>query len=388
MKKISLFLILTFLLIFPAIVSASDTYFFAFNKAKVDDPPAQIQTGIDMTDMITQSIQNLSENIQINVLKDSENYRFTVEDFKNQMENYKNLVGSDDTFVLYVHSHGVMPGVLIDDEYYLWKDFSADILSLKAANIIILVQTCHSGRIMEALENHFQRGVARPDNCNFLILASVSAEQVGYAVNINDERVNPFSYAINQELEKIASGNKTTYRQFSDKIINQTIELSRKSDGTVYEPQIYSGFNDEDLVLSFDSVSNEQDSIAAIDELIKDVKYLLSPLERKFLVKKWSYRARKLDSESENYTQKLSNVGLTLVWEMNLYRKTYMKTVRRWYRYFLRRKPDVAGLIYWCDRLEKTGGKIHQVRNEFKNAANTEKAKDNFQPVNSIDGGM
>ena len=142
--------------------------------------------------------------------------------------------------------------------------------------------------------------------------------------------------------------------------------------------------------------SREQRISKAIEDLLKDVQGLPEAgVWKQFLeaFQKEALAAQPpLNPEAEDFQQRLNGIGLMVANGQQLFPARHLTTITGWYRFFLKRPPDIGGLIFWCNRLLTTQGPramvVSKLRREFAAAARQETAAPPSAGQRPADGGM
>lgn len=156
---------------------------------------------------------------------------------KERLAGYARTLGTNDTFVMYSHSHGGPRGTFFAN----WAEFTDSILTLPARDVVIFAMSCHSGNLTDTLNRRKAEWEGRSNVGRSLIaLTPVSAIQL-CGPSPEPGVGNPFTYAITTALRGDADGilgagknDQIEMRELVDYVIQTTHDKSR---GQSHSPQ-------------------------------------------------------------------------------------------------------------------------------------------------------
>jgi len=271
-------------------------------KGKVTDTPAQQQRGIDAVEKVLQAAKiakpdaifdSLAENVmtvaQYRSAQRSEKVTGAI--FRARLKSLRESVGSNDTVIIYTHSHGVRNGFEIEQPWggivldlpvrqpqhngaTLWNEYADLILEIPAKNVIVLTMSCFSGGFAEQLNSpsYVDRWRKRneKEKRNFVVLTSQNETLTSEPIVKNRELVNPFTLAVASALRGDADGfrsdnakktrpenkdNKISVGEWIDYILYTTehtvSEAPRRSNSA--KPQIVGSFGREEILFQYES---------------------------------------------------------------------------------------------------------------------------------------
>ena len=153
------------------------------------------------------------------------------------MPSTSRSLATNDTFVIYSHSHGNAVGTY----FASWPDLADAILKIPARNVVVLTMSCHSGYLAEALQakRNLWEGRTKSGR-NLIVLTSVSPDQSS-GPSPEPGIGNPFTYAVTTAIQGAADGfsgrpkdGRIEMQEFVDYIRETANEHSR---GQVHRPQ-------------------------------------------------------------------------------------------------------------------------------------------------------
>jgi hypothetical protein len=192
---------------------------FVFMKANPTDPQGQKDFGLDQMTKVADALKRLTDPVYgVEVATDPT--QISVASLRARLASYRDSLRPEDSFVMYSHSHGETPGLLIDFEgkpkqdptiAYPWAALAEDILALPARNVVIFTMACHSGYLVDAIQARAAswQGKRKVAGRNLVVITSVSREQVATATDQSTELTgigNPFTYAVRTALGGAADG--------------------------------------------------------------------------------------------------------------------------------------------------------------------------------------
>lgn len=238
---------------------------FTFFKPAPSDPPGKQDFGLDqMTKVADALVAVPSPDFHVEVAVDPN--QISVASLRAKLAAYRDSLDDQDTFVLYSHTHGETPGLLIDFETgslegaaYRWEDFAQDIVDLPARNVVILVMACHSGYLAEAINalSADWQGQRKTAGRSLVVLTAVSKDQLSNPTDISTAPTaigNPFTYAVRTALGGAADGvsdgvqdKKVTLSELVEYVLETAKEAS--TDGYA-DPQFAGEFVADEVLFS------------------------------------------------------------------------------------------------------------------------------------------
>ncbi len=243
---LSLFIVFLALLLLREYSLANTTgnfYYFSFIRANPTDPAFQIHFGVDQTRKVAEAVGRLHPEYVLDVELDPMVMEIAI--LKETLDRLTYVLGPEDTFLLYIHSHGVPLGLRLDyhergrNSVYPWEDFAEAILRLPARTVIVFVMACHAGHLASAMLrlSHKWEGKRNDQDQNLLVFTSVAENQISHATNFHtapDAIGNPFTYAVRTALAGAGDGildgvkdNDTSFEELVQYILLTTREKSR-----------------------------------------------------------------------------------------------------------------------------------------------------------------
>jgi hypothetical protein len=229
--------------------------FFAFTKANPTDPQGMKDFGLDQMTKVADAMRGLTSPVfGVEVATDPS--QISVASLRARLAAYRDSLRPEDTFVMYSHTHGGSPGILIDFEgkqkqdptiAYSWNALAEDIVALPARSVIIFTMACHSGYLAEAVKALAARwqGQRASSGRNLIVLTSVSKDQLSTATNNSTDPAaigNPFTYAVRTALGGAADGTvdgsedeRITLEELVQYVLRTT---KQKSKDQLAEPQL------------------------------------------------------------------------------------------------------------------------------------------------------
>jgi len=154
------------------------SYLFAFGKARSVDPDG-------MRDLMETSIDDIARSY--GSLRAP---RFDV---------YADNLDDDDTFVVYMHTHGTERGLPV--LRISFDDLRDALLAIPARNVVVFAMTCHSGALVASFNAARSTWNDRArQGRNLLVFSTVGTEELG-STSMHRECRNPFSYAVERAVK-------------------------------------------------------------------------------------------------------------------------------------------------------------------------------------------
>ncbi len=161
---------------------------------------------------------------------------------RERLAEYQRTLTSEDTFVLYSHSHGGPLGTF----FFGWVKFADRILALPARNVIVLTMSCQSGTLTDKLLAHKAewegRGAA---GRSLVVLTPVDANQ-NAGPSPEPGIGNPFTHAVITALQGDAdgcTGRERNGRIELQELVDHVLAVTRaKSRDQSHRPQFAGEF--------------------------------------------------------------------------------------------------------------------------------------------------
>jgi len=242
--------------------------FFAFSKAMIEDSVSQQQRGWDAVQSIKGRLEPLgfASHILQEPVRSHDEYAknpfpflITRNRIVNELESCRQNLGSNDTIIVYSHSHGVqgrsgkLGGLPLDDPgaklwrpaYLDWREYAGQLLALPARTVVVLTMACHSGGLVEFLNNDEKTKnlwqTRKEQGRNFLVITSQKNGALSNPRRIEGKLINPFTYAVIKAFEGQADGyqrgnagqypdGKMTLGELVEFVMDETRKHTRSED--------------------------------------------------------------------------------------------------------------------------------------------------------------
>jgi len=214
------------------------TRFLIVAKGKIADPREQQQRGIDAVRKVMKAAGTAQPDAIVDSLAESvmtiDQYRrgqaqevVTGAVFRDRLKGLIDTARSQDTVVIYTHSHGLrngfeasqpLGGIVMDlpvrqPEHrgaLLWDEYTDLLLSIPAKNVVVLTMSCFSGGLVETLNSPPVRNRWKDrwqkEGRNLIVMTSQNGQLSSDPIVKDKELVNPFTYAVAMALEGDADG--------------------------------------------------------------------------------------------------------------------------------------------------------------------------------------
>lgn len=242
------------------------SYYYSFTRSNPGDSVGQQSFGADQATKVRDALsQKLGDQISMDVELDP--LKTSIADIRAKFSALKSELSSNDTFIMYSHSHGLLPGLGIDWNFartnrdlvtYKWDEFAEGIVSLPAKNVVIFTMSCHSGYLTEALNRISSKweGQRKTNGRNLVVLTAVNMEQESSPTN-NDTSItgigNPFTYAVRTAIGGAADGavdGQMDGKISMKELVRYVLKTSKdKSKDKYAEPQFAGEYSDNDIFL-------------------------------------------------------------------------------------------------------------------------------------------
>ena len=239
-------------------------YLYSFVRSNPNDPAGMINFGINQTTQINQSISSAG-SVPFQIETELDAMAMSTETFQQKFAELREKLKPQDTFVLYTHSHGLIPGLGLNwnasnrfDIPFSWRLFAQEILSLPAKNVIVFTMSCHSGYLTEALNSLSSewKNKRKSAGRNLIVLTAVSKEQLAKATDqgtTSDSLGNPFTYAVKTAIKGAADGfggqTKDGKTQLSE-LVGYVLSVAKSKSLDAYaDPQIAGEYNEDEVFL-------------------------------------------------------------------------------------------------------------------------------------------
>ena len=186
-------------------------------------------------------------------------------------------LGTNDTIVLYSHTHGVQGrfgregGLVLDDPapsaVLTWTEYAEQLFALPAKTVVVLVMACHSGGLTDSLKTDPKAcsllQERREQGRAFLVITSQNAKALSNPRRIDGEVINPFTYAVQRAFEGEADGyergraakepdGRLTLAELTAYAVDEAKRHTRLGDtGNDADPQSAGAFAPETVLESF-----------------------------------------------------------------------------------------------------------------------------------------
>lgn len=261
--------------------------FFAFGKAMSRDPVPHQQRAWDAVQSIREHLEPLGFNghvLQERVRDrdeqsiDTPQVLVTRERISNELEALRHSLGSDDTIVIYSHSHGTkdrngrLGGLPLDDPgaalgrppYLDWREYADQLLRLPARTVVVLTMACHSGGLVDFL-NRDENAKSlwrnrREQGRNFLVMTSQNANSLSNPRRIEGAVINPFTHALIKAFGGEADGyrrggaerrpdGRITLGELADFVVDEAKKHTAPSDkSNDPDPQLTGSFSPDTVI--------------------------------------------------------------------------------------------------------------------------------------------
>ena len=278
--------------------SASRTFFLALGKSKAADPPQQQERAIVAVRKVTNAAKQFQPSIIVEALTEDvmtrkQLWRGEVEVkvngaiFQKRLQQFAQTVGSQDTVIIYTHSHGTrdgsdtsqpLGGILLDPgprrpesrAIFPWDEYAELILNIPAKNVMVLTMSCFSGGLAEHFNSPDVRNRwndrRRSHGRNFIVLTSQNSDLLSPPIVKGGELINPFTYAVAEAFAGKADGfelvggkpersrrkdGKLTIGELIDFILYTTENTSSETPQrrNIAKPQLTGSFDRKDVLL-------------------------------------------------------------------------------------------------------------------------------------------
>lgn len=209
----------------------------AVAKAKVLDPVDMQQRAPDAIRRVETAVRAIEAKTVVKTLiepvRTINQYRagqgrevVTGEAFRKELKTLIDTATANDTVVIYTHSHGLrdgfedvqpLGGMVLDlpvrrpphAGVFLWDEYAELILRIPAKNVVVLTMSCYSG----ALINHLNSPALakkwkdrEATGRNFVVMTSQNDVLKSEPIRIDNQMLNPFTYAVERALGGFADG--------------------------------------------------------------------------------------------------------------------------------------------------------------------------------------
>jgi hypothetical protein len=156
--------------------------------------------------------------------------------------HYARTLGTNDTFVMYSHSHGTRRGTF----FARWDAYASAILALPARDVVIFSMSCNSGNLTDTMNRRKAEWAGRSNSGRALVvLTPVSANQL-CGPSPEPDVGNPFTYAVTTAARGAADGfggDQKNGRIEMQELVDYAIQTTReKSPGKGHTPQFAGEF--------------------------------------------------------------------------------------------------------------------------------------------------
>jgi hypothetical protein len=245
-------------------IQPSSNHFYSFVRSNPADPDGMKSFGADQTTKVLNAVQNVKSR-KFSVDAELDPLKIRISNIKEKLAGYSANLKPTDTFVMYSHSHGVIPGLGIDWETrdkqkitYKWEELADAIVNIPAKNVIIFTMSCHSGYLAGAINKISSKwqGQRKSKGRNLIILTAVSTEQLSKPTNQDTSAEgigNPFSYAVRNALagkaDGAVDGQKDGQTTMAELVKFVLATAKEKSLDQYAEPQFAGEYNENEVFL-------------------------------------------------------------------------------------------------------------------------------------------
>ncbi|MBU6375709.1 MAG: hypothetical protein KGQ59_06920 [Bdellovibrionales bacterium] len=178
-------------------------YVLALASARPDDPPMMRERGQRSAQMVLMAAkQRFPRAFSYNLIEHgSGRHTEFGSSFKEALRALSAELRTDDTVILYTHSHGTPQGLLVDGRLS-WRDYGEALLSLPAKNVIVFTMSCFSGGLVDYFRSVRSRWEGRAlEGRGFLVISAQNASRSAGPVTIGREKMNGLPFAVAQALQ-------------------------------------------------------------------------------------------------------------------------------------------------------------------------------------------
>ncbi len=282
--------------------------FFGFGTSKPDDPAALRQRGADAVCGVRERLAGLGYETSVLLGGDGKvaesgvrtTGRVTCAAVTNALAELRQRLGTNDTVILYSHTHGVKrrgdwPGGMLLDKGaegsgdrrpgLNWAHYAEQLLSLPARTVVVLTLSCHSGGLVEHLntdeKSRSQWQARREQGRDFVVLTSQNATALSNPRSIDGETINPFTYAVFRTFESAADGyrrgqaerapdGKISLAELTEYVIDEAKRHTRANDAANDpDPQVTGSF-DPNRILAVLPSASAPPPLPLVEELVSE----------------------------------------------------------------------------------------------------------------------
>lgn len=175
------------------LAKSGKNYFFSFARTKDTDDDSKAQFATQQTQLVNDSIAALNKGsfkkspftieTELNPKKSKQNSKvMSIERYQNKLREFQTKVGSEDTVVIYTHTHGSFKGSGLnwDQEItdFEWAALATEINKIQAKNVIVFNMSCHSGALAFKLTNLLAASSKSTTKRNLIVLTPVAKDQL------------------------------------------------------------------------------------------------------------------------------------------------------------------------------------------------------------------
>jgi hypothetical protein len=220
---------------------SSKIHLIAIGKSRIYDPPAQQQRALAAVRLVTQSAMNFNNKIKVETLTEKithpdsnalgkHNRQVNTELFKSKLIDLHSTVGSNDTVIIYTHTHGIKTiknravqragGMILNPgknksergTVFSWTEFADLVLKIPAKKVIVLTMACYSGGLVKYFDTPevkklWQNRLTK-EHREFIAISSQNSELMSMPIVKNGRLINPFTLALSDALSGKADGFK------------------------------------------------------------------------------------------------------------------------------------------------------------------------------------
>lgn len=262
-------------------------YFFGFSKSLVRNAVPMQQRGSDAVRSINDVLANLgfANRVLNEPVRGFDEYTTNPSPFlvtsagiKKELDAFSRTLGTNDTVVIYSHSHGAkgqperLGGLILDDPGFGrpqrrcldWSEYAEQLLRFPAQTVVVLTMSCYSGGLVDYLNGNAKARSLWQDRKehgrNFLVISSQNARAQSNPRQIDGKTINPFTHAVIKAFEGGADGYRRgrtgkqpdaqiTLGELADFVVDEARKHTQPRDrGNDPDPQMTGSYNPEFVI--------------------------------------------------------------------------------------------------------------------------------------------
>jgi hypothetical protein len=252
-------------------------FFFGFSRTMPDEPMPMQQRGYDAVQQVSTRLE--PAGFEVHLLQspmsntNDPEQPVTRKTILKQLDTLCETLGSNDTLIIYSHTHGLKNrngragGLLLGRAHpaergiLSWRDYADELLRLPAKNVVVLTMACHSGELTDWVKTDPQaQNLLRERKAsgrNIVVLTSQVAGALSNPRRIEGRIINPFTYAVMKAFDGAADGHlsaspdgEITFGELTQFVLDETAKHTRPADSkNDPEPQVAGAFDPDVVVL-------------------------------------------------------------------------------------------------------------------------------------------